>query len=349
MLKTAGKTDAAAAAAKKRKRQCTKFTTIVKQDILRATTASLRRNKYRETDFNPSEGAAGEKKRRVAIAKLIAEKKKHLTTLTGKIHYHDRLALQEEISKLEDDLTLTPPVVVVGAPAADAPPAEECKPQEADICPHCSRLLLHIQNEARLVCESCGESTDYLPCTNAGVPFGEDVEICQHAYERVKHFKTNLQQFSVDAPTIPDWVVYSVHRGYARLHVKSVHEVRATPVKEVLKSLGLSDYRNYSSRITNRLNGVPTALFQPEEIKELLNMFREVQPIFPYVKTCSRRNFLNTNYLLNKFCRIKGWKDRAKTFPLMKERKVASKFDGLRNSGPLQFDVAPCACHGARE
>lgn len=326
---------------KKRKKQCTKFTTIVKQDILRATHATQRRNRTNDLDadifkHHPEEGAVGEKKRKQVIAKLIAEKKRLLPTLIGKLHYHQSLALKEEISRLEQEYNAPPPPPPIPSNVSssvslvtsttdremDGDPSER-----PDLCPNCSRLLLFVQSESRLVCEVCAETIPYLPCTNAGVPFGEDVEISQHAYERVKHFKTNLLQFSVDAPPIPDWVIYSVHRGYARLHVKSTHEVRATPVKEVLKSLGLSDYRNYSARITNRLNGQPTALFQPDEIKELLTMFRDVQPIFPYVKMSSRRNFLNTNYLLNKFCRIKGWHRRASCFPLLKELKVTTAQD----------------------
>lgn len=320
----------------KRKKQCTKFTTIVKQDILRANTATQRRNRCNEVDADifhhrPEEGVLGEKKRRNAVAKLLGEKRRLLPTLTGKGKYHQALALQEEIKRLEEEINAPLPPPVTPAPPSESKEESKSKDSEenneADLCPQCCRLLLYVQNESRLVCEVCALTFPYLPCTNAGVPFGEDVEIAQHAYERVKHFRTNLQQFSVDAPPIPDWVIYSVHRGYARLHVKSTHEVRATPVKEVLKSLGLSDYRNCSARITNRLNGQPTALFQPDEIKELLTMFREVQPIFPYVKMSSRRNFLNTNYLLNKFCRIKGWHRRANCFPLLKELRVTTAQD----------------------
>ena len=361
-------------AAKKRKRQSTKFTTIVKQDILRVRgrqSAQKKRKVFESdedndddyvlelsmTDENTPTVRTGRKsKKEMYLIKVINEKQRQLPALCGnKFLIHDRLALEEEINELERELTelrVSPPppplpmlpliesVFIKSEPGVEKTEQQQQQENnnkmmisdyqevlEADTCLKCNVLLVHRQVNARLVCPQCGISIDYLPSTNAGVAFGEDVEISVHAYEREKHFKTNLQQFSIDAPAIPDEVIERVHKGYARLHVKSVHEVRATPVKEVLKSLGLSDWRNFSSRITNRLNGVPSALFTQDEIKEMLQMFREIQPIWASVRTTTRKNFLNTNYLLNKFCRIKGWKIRAQCFHLMKERRVLEKQD----------------------
>lgn len=392
---------------KRRKRQSTRFTTIVKQNILRVRGRHSAQKKRKVCDSDDGEDddlmvvsmsgksvgsrktspAGGStktpkmNKKAVFLTRLIVEKKRFLPSLCGKYAIHDRRALEDEIQTLQKELddcvrqqqnvgnqrenvkqeggihlkregeiqvnqedeqdetqhqdmrerrgehgSSFTTANELECPYADGE-GSHIEIVDVDTCLRCNRRLLHKQADAKLVCPQCGVSVDYAPSTNAGVAFGEDVEISVHAYERVKHFKTNLQQFSVEAPAIPAEVVERVHKGYARLHVKSVHEVRATPVKEVLKSLGLSDWRNFSSRITNLMNGVPSALFTPDEIKEMLQMFMEIQPIFASVKTRVRKNFLNTNYLLNKFCRIKGWPQRAQCFSLMKDGAVLQKQD----------------------
>jgi hypothetical protein len=194
---------------------------------------------------------------------------------------------------------------------------------EHDRCDDCFTPLVNDQKAAMLVCPNlmCSKSTKHLDATSSNLPYGVEVDLNKHVYHRKKHFEQWLSQFSENVDPIPDHVIVDIMIVFSLLHVKSSHEVKPTPVKEILKNLGYANFVDKAHRITYRINGYPIARLTKAETDVFISMFEKTQtPFFSFVE--GRSNFLNASYVVNKLCTITGKPWFKECFPLLKSKPV---------------------------
>jgi len=191
-----------------------------------------------------------------------------------------------------------------------------------EFCCNCNYLLHIIPSESRLVCMNCAESSEHMLAVLSNIKYGEDATSVVHVYMREKNFATWLHQYHEDQEEIPYDVLLQVKREYKTRHVKSPLEVKATPIKEILKKLGLSRYKKHAGRIAAILNGQAIPQFSTYEIEQFLAMFRAIQIPFLKIKGINRRNFLSASYLVCKFARLRGWDHFAVSQNMLKSRSV---------------------------
>ncbi len=196
-----------------------------------------------------------------------------------------------------------------------------------DSCQICLVNLLVMTRESRLVCPRCSRSYSYLNASSGTLPYGDELDVNKHVYERKKHFKNWISQYRATASPLPDNVIWIVKLRFMKLHIKSSHEVRPTPIKHILKNTGLRSFTEFAARICSRMNGVPIAAFTEEEIQMLVDLFDQSQVPFLQLKENLRTNFLNGSYVMNKFCRILGLSHFQVCFRLLKSRDVLLKQD----------------------
>lgn len=100
-------------------------------------------------------------------------------------------------------------------------------------------------------------------------------------------------------------------------------------MRDILKKLRLYKYYEHIPFITYKITGIlPPIMSRKTEIK-IRNMFKEIQE--PFAKYCpkNRKNFLNYNYVLYKFCELLELDEFKKCFPLLKSREKLIEQDKI--------------------
>lgn len=207
-----------------------------------------------------------------------------------------------------------------------APQLLPTKYVNAHFCSRCHRDMMLLPFEGRSVCLRCRTWVEkFDSALNLG--FGEDTQTTTtHEYDQSKHLFKFLQQWHKNNPGPPDQVYIDVIRHYNNGRDGCVHDVKPTPIKDVLNQLGYKEWRNYAERISNRLQNIPVAQLSDSTIKLFTRLFDMIQPVFPLVKD-RRHNMLTLYYLLNKFCGIAGLDHLAPCFPLLKTESVVQDQD----------------------
>lgn len=200
---------------------------------------------------------------------------------------------------------------------------------QRDECRDCHSDMIKVKADAQLVCPKCSTSSNFLNSTSEALAFGEEVEIPEHVYMRVKHFRGWLSQFRIGAAPVPDNVIIAVDRCFRDIHDNSTRKVRPTPVREILRKLKLQMYGSVATIITHRLNNKPIAKLTDAEFDRILWRFDMIQVPFILLKNDERTNFINFNYCVHKFTQMEGWDHFSTCFPLLKTRKVLKGLDEI--------------------
>jgi hypothetical protein len=198
---------------------------------------------------------------------------------------------------------------------------------QRDECRKCRSEMVRVESEAQLQCPQCSTSMDFLNSTSEALAFGEEVEIPEHVYMRVKHFRGWFSQFRIGAPPVPDHVIIAVDRAFRNIHHNSKVKVLPTPVRDILRDLKLQAYGSQATIITHRLNKQPIAKLTDKEFDIVLWRFDMIQVPFTNNKLENRTNFINFNYCVHKFAQMEGWHHFTPCFPLLKTRDVLEKLD----------------------
>jgi hypothetical protein len=189
-------------------------------------------------------------------------------------------------------------------------------------CPVCDNEMSFSQNEAMLVCSSCGHQDFIL--VDSEKPSYKDPprEISYFAYKKINHLNEWLAQFQAKETTeIPQEIFDLIQTELKKERISDTQKLKASKLREILKKLKLSKYYEHVAHILNRLNGVQAPILSREVEDKLRYMFREIQPSF--IKHCpkGRSNFLSYSYVLYKFCQLLELDDFLPCFPLLKSRE----------------------------
>lgn len=189
-------------------------------------------------------------------------------------------------------------------------------------CPSCNQLLKVIPSESRLICMNCAHSSEHIGAVSSNTRYGDDGASVVHVYLREKNFAAYLEQFHVDQPEVPYYILLQIKKAHRKRHVKTKLEIKTTQITKILKEIGLNRYIPQSSRIAAQLNGQAILQFTTHEIKEFLAMFRAILVPFLRIKGINRRNFLPASYLVSKFAGLRGWNHFQIPPNMLKSRNV---------------------------
>ena len=207
------------------------------------------------------------------------------------------------------------------------PELQKTEFKQRDECPRCRVDLVKRVRLSQLVCPKCGVSTPYIENTCDGLAFGQDYEIPEHVYERVKYFRMWLSQYLRGVTLVPDDVIRKVFDYLCLTHNNSTQKIRPTPVRNALKDLGLPEWCPFHERITARLKGEPMSEFNNAEFERILWRFRQIQVPFWLLKEPNRKNFANFNFTVRKVCQMEGWDHFTPFFALPKTKGVQTSLD----------------------
>jgi len=193
-------------------------------------------------------------------------------------------------------------------------------------CSKCQEYRLLNSAEACMICTGCGESVPLI--LDSDKPNYKDVhvETCFFAYKRMNHFNECLSQFQAKESTeIPNEIYDTILMEMKKERNTNLASLTRKKVRAYLKKHSDKEYNKYYEHIPhiiNRLNGIQPKTMTPKMEEELRIMFRQIQEPFERHRPETRKNFLNINYVLHKFCELKGWDDFVTHFPLLKSKDI---------------------------
>ena len=189
-------------------------------------------------------------------------------------------------------------------------------------CPNCKKQMICLQQDAIIICDSCGYQELLLVEQNRPILKQNTKDTSHFSYKRINHFREWCNQVQGKESTdIPDEIFEKILNEIKKEKILDTKSITYNKMREILKRLRINKYYEHINYIINRINGIPTPQFSPELEEKLCNMFRDIQG--PFLKHCpkDRKNFLSYSYVLYKFFQILGLNEYLKYFPLLKSRE----------------------------
>jgi len=200
----------------------------------------------------------------------------------------------------------------------------ECKnKKEESICHDCQVPKVLQYKESKYICPKCGiEEVTFI---DSDRPSFKDPppDANYFAYKRINHFNELLAQFQAKESTHIPKEVFDTIRKELKKERKTVKQLDFDLVKTYLKKHADKHYNQYYDHIfhiINRLNGDKPLNMTPEMENNLRYLFLQIQK--PFDKFCpeERKNFISYNFVFYKFCKLLGYKEFLKYFPLLKSK-----------------------------
>lgn len=194
--------------------------------------------------------------------------------------------------------------------------------EENEICKNCKTALTCLQQDAIMICNTCGYQELLLVEQNRPILKQNTKDTSHFSYKRINHFREWCNQVQGKESTdIPDEIFEKILNEIKKEKIEDTKTITYNKMREILKRLRINKYYEHINYIINRINGIPTPQFTPELEEKLCSMFRDIQG--PFLKHCpkDRKNFLSYSYVLYKFFQLLGLDEYLKYFPLLKSRE----------------------------
>jgi hypothetical protein len=196
-----------------------------------------------------------------------------------------------------------------------------------DACTTCGQPTCFSEVDSKLICNNgCASARD---CLSVSQPCNEESERTSNFHEREKHFRNWIRQFRIGIEEPPNSVILSVKMALMKRPIKSVHEVRASPIKQILRELGYREYIDRSARIAARLNGTPVPEFTDDEIAVFTRRYSEMLLPFHALKEQTRCNVPNSHFLVRAVCIMESWTHFLPCFSYLKALEKTTQTDEL--------------------
>lgn len=146
-------------------------------------------------------------------------------------------------------------------------------------------------------------------------------------YERQNHLMLWLDIMQGRHAKAPVDIIERVKAALTRQRITDFKTQTPDSVRSILKRLKLNKYFLFSPYIAHQLNGIPLPTLTREEEDEVKTRFGQIED--PFFKHCNvdRRNFSSYAYILNKFMRLIGRPEYARSFALLKNPAKLSDLD----------------------
>ena len=178
------------------------------------------------------------------------------------------------------------------------------------------------------VCRACG-------VVQPGIWFGQDWDAellatrCGSNYKRIHHWHERISQLLLMESPIPDEEFIQIA---ARLCDGTHTVINKDVIRSVLRSLKMQLYIEKWLQIIYRITTIMPPVPGSALIKQLDDLFLELQRPFELHRQAGRKNFLNYNYV---FCRLFqkiGCNQFCMFFPLIKSKQKLKNLDDMWTS-----------------
>lgn len=189
------------------------------------------------------------------------------------------------------------------------------------ICSSCNVPKVLNYTDSKYICEQCGVETMTHIDTDRPSFRDPPPEASYFAYKRINHFNELLAQFQAKESTNIPKEVFEMIRKELKKERLDVEELDYDTCRRYLRKYSDLKYNHYYDHIfhiINRMNGRKPLNMTPEMEHNLRYLFLQIQD--PFDKYCpdSRKNFIHYNFVFHKFCKILGYDQFLKYFPLLK-------------------------------
>jgi hypothetical protein len=202
-----------------------------------------------------------------------------------------------------------------------------------DFCSDCGEYRELINQEAILVCPSCGDEVSVVMESDKPSYKDPPHENMYFAYKRINHFKEQLSHFQAKETTkIPQEVYDVILVEFKKEKRANLAYLTRSRVKKYLQKYTHLNYNKYYENINQiicHLNGMQPLSMPPEVEDQLCNMFLKIQD--PFEKHCppGRTNFLSYSYVIHKFCQLLGYDEYLPYFNLLKSKDKLHQQDKI--------------------
>ena len=185
------------------------------------------------------------------------------------------------------------------------------------------------------ICNKCGKS-EYLlelPVNNQNT-YIEGVEKQNHfEYKRKNHLIECLNQLQAKENTkIPKKILDDLVFELKKYNIYEPKLLTPKLIKQYLKKLNYSKYYEHVPVIINEICGKSAPKLTQELEEQIKSMFDQIQSSFDKhseIINSKRKNFLNYNYIIYKFCELLGKREYLYLFPLLKSREKLYEHDQI--------------------
>ena len=185
------------------------------------------------------------------------------------------------------------------------------------------------------ICNKCGKS-EYLlelPISNQNT-YIEGVEKQNHfEYKRKNHLIECLNQLQAKENTkIPKKILDDLVFELKKYNIYESKLLTPKLIKQYLKKLNYSKYYEHVPVIINEICGKSAPKLTQELEEQIKSMFDQIQSSFDKhseIVNSKRKNFLNYNYIIYKFCELLGKREYLYLFPLLKSREKLYEHDQI--------------------
>ena len=161
-------------------------------------------------------------------------------------------------------------------------------------------------------------------------------------YKRIHHFHERISQLLLLESQIPDREMLLIAE---KVCDGTIDTLNKDTIRAVLRSLNMQLYIEKWLQIIHRLTGVAPPAPGPLLIRQLDNMFHELQRPFEReaFKAPGRKNFLNYNYVFCRLFQAMGCARFSMFFPLIKSRSKLQSLDAMWSdmAGSVNWAVMP--------
>ena len=202
---------------------------------------------------------------------------------------------------------------------------ESKEKKEESICEDCQVPKVLQYKESKYICPKCGiEEVTFI---DSDRPSFKDPppDANYFAYKRINHFNELLAQFQAKESTHIPKEVFDAIKKELKKERKEIKDLDYDLVKNYLKKYNAppknyTQYYDHIYHIINRLNGDKPLNMTPEMENNLRYLFLQIQG--PFDKYCppERKNFISYNFVFYKFCKLLGYHEFLKYFPLLKSK-----------------------------
>ena len=145
-------------------------------------------------------------------------------------------------------------------------------------------------------------------------------------YKRVHHWHERISQLLILESEIPDDKMLQIAEC---LLDGSYTFINKDIIRQVLRSLKLQHYIEKWLQIIHRITGISPPKPGISLVRELDNLFLELQRPFDAHKSAQRKNFLNYNYVFCRLLQKMGCKQFCMFFPLIKSSPKLQQLDEM--------------------
>lgn len=190
------------------------------------------------------------------------------------------------------------------------------------------------------VCDTCGvvDSCNVYWETM----YGNTLQGKPSNYKRIHHWHERISQLLLMESAIPNEQMLQIGQ---KLCDGTYNVINKDSIRAVLRSLNMQLYIEKWLQIIFRITGIQPPCPGPLVVRQLDDLFQELQRPFDSYKMPNRKNFLNYNYV---FCRLFQKMDCAQFsmfFPLIKSKTKLKALDNMWSDMVrcLNWDVTPLA------